>query len=745
MTSITPEYVVQLIQDIDRDKPVEVIEHAPVANANEYLQALEMAGKSKDDCLPLKNLFLKNKKDEFILVTALATTEISLKVLEKALNMGSGLRFASNELLQKVLGVTPGSVSPLCLAHNQQISAPDGKNTKLRVTFVMDAKCVNAGVPLAIHPLISTRSVIVPAPRIVAFAEGLGYGVETIDFGAAPGGTEGRRGGGETKLGLSVRKAGDFAQWYAEALTKGEMIEYYDVSGCYVLRPWAYAMWEGVRGFLDPRVRRMGAERAYFPLFVSEGALGREREHIAGFAPEVAWVTRAGRSALEQPVAVRPTSEAAIYPAFARWVRSHRDLPARVSQWCGVVRWEFSHPVPLIRAREFLWQEGHGAYRTEAEADAETLRALDLYRRVYEELLAVPCTKGRKTAKEKFAGAQYTTTVETFVTDAGRGCQGATSHQLGQKFGEMFGIRVEDAGGSMRTVWQNSWGISTRCIGIMVMTHGDNKGLVLPPRIAPTQVIIIPCGITSKTTEEETGRIYSTISTIESILTNTQEAADTPEDKDSYLEVHNKAIIRAKSDTRSFYTPGWRYNYWELKGVPLRIEIGPNEVNKFAMTLSVRHSGCKKLVYCYKEASSPAIDPEHVLSIIQSELQTIHYEMLNKAKQRRDKHTKVICDWKEFNIHLNNKCMMLSPWCGSEDCEDNIKLESSKASKVIVEEKAPSMGAKSLCIPYQYQKLIDDYNKGSNESIEYNVSKYKCISPSCTKSASYWTLFGRSY
>lgn len=280
-------------------------------------------------------------------------------------------------------------------------------------------------------------------------------------------------------------------------------------------------------------------------MFVSEKSLNREKDHIEGFSPEVAWVTKAGQSDLAEPIAVRPTSETVMYPYFATWIHSHRDLPLRLNQWCNVVRWEFKHPQPFLRTREFLWQEGHTCFLTKAEADVEVLQILDLYRRVYEELLAVPVIPGKKSEKEKFAGGLYTTTVEAFIPTTGRAIQGATSHCLGQNFSKMFEIMVDSEGKSREFVWQNSWGITTRTIGVMTMVHGDDKGLVLPPRVASIQVVIVPTGITVKTSAADREMISKKTLELCAIL--------------------KKGGIRCKADVRDNYTPGWKYNYWEVK------------------------------------------------------------------------------------------------------------------------------------------------------------------------------------
>lgn len=345
------------------------------------------------------------------------------------------------------------------------------------------------------------------------------------------------------------------------------MLDYYSVSGCYILKPWSYSIWEEIQTWFNAAIKELDVQNAYFPMFVSSKVLEREKDHIEGFSPEVAWVTRAGNSDLEEPIAIRPTSETAMYPCmyllaqlcislltrsidYAKWIKSHRDLPLKLNQWNSVVRWEFKNPQPFLRTREFLWQEGHTAHLTKTEADVEVRQILDLYRQVYEDLLAVPVIPGIKSEKEKFAGGLYTTTVEGFIPTSGRGIQAATSHCLGQNFSkpEMFNIFVEDPNDPTKGktyVWQNSWGLSTRTIGIMVMVHGDNQGLVLPPRVASIQVIVVPCGITAKSSDEQRAQINKACGELAQTLKN--------------------AGIRAKADLRDGYTPGYKFNDWEQK------------------------------------------------------------------------------------------------------------------------------------------------------------------------------------
>lgn len=314
----------------------------------------------------------------------------------------------------------------------------------------------------------------------------------------------------ETGLGISTSRDEDFGAWYSQVVVAGDLIDYYDISGCYILKPWAYAQWETLQEFFNKEIKALGVENCYFPMFVSASRLEAEKDHIEDFAPEVAWVTRSGNTDLEQPIAVRPTSETVMYPHYAQWIRSHRDLPLRLNQWCNVVRWEFKHPTPFIRSREFLWQEGHTAFRTKEECDVEVRQILDLYRRVYEEYLAIPVVPGKKSEKEKFAGGLYTTTVEAYVPGSGRGVQGATSHCLGQNFAKMFNIEYEDQQGGRSMVWQNSWGFTTRTLGVCYMVHGDDDGLVLPPKVAPIQAIVITIP-NSKITDEMKEKMNGTL------------------------------------------------------------------------------------------------------------------------------------------------------------------------------------------------------------------------------------------
>ncbi|KYO43573.1 bifunctional glutamate/proline--tRNA ligase isoform X2 [Alligator mississippiensis] len=502
----------------------------------------------------------------------------------------------------------------------------------------------------------------------------------------------------QTRLGLEAKKEENLADWFSQVITKSEMIEYYDVSGCYVLRPWAYAIWEAIRDFFDTEIKKLGVENCYFPMFVSQAALEKEKTHIADFAPEVAWVTRSGKTELAEPIAVRPTSETVMYPAYAKWVQSHRDLPIKLNQWCNVVRWEFKHPQPFLRTREFLWQEGHTAFATHEEAAEEVLQILDLYARVYEEFLAIPVVKGRKTEKEKFAGGDYTTTVEAYISASGRAIQGATSHHLGQNFSKMFEIVFEDPKkpGEKQFAYQNSWGITTRTIGVMTMIHGDNMGLVLPPRVACVQVIIIPCGITNSLSEEDKDALLKKCS--------------------DYLKRLLSVNIRVRADLRDNYSPGWKFNHWELKGVPIRLEVGPRDMKNHQF-VAVRRDTGQKLTFAEHEA-------EDKLSQI---LEEIHANLYNRAFEDLKNHMVVSNDMDDFQKELDSGKIVQIPFCGEIECEDWIKKTTARDQDL--EPGAPSMGAKSLCIPF---KPLCELQAGT-----------KCV---CGKNpAKFYTLFGRSY
>jgi len=505
-------------------------------------------------------------------------------------------------------------------------------------------------------------------------------------------------------LGIEAKKATQFPEWYQQVITRSDMLDYYDVSGCYILRPWAYRQWELVQSYLDDLIKKSGVLNAYFPIFVSQQALKKEEDAFNGFNAEVAWVTKSGKSDLSEPIAVRPTSETVMYSAFKNWVRSHRDLPLRVNQWCNVVRWEFKHPVPFIRTREFLWQEGHSVYATYEESEREVMEILGYYASVYEDLLAVPVMRGRKTEKEKFAGALFTTTVEAFIPTNGRAVQAATSHCLGQSFAKIFDITVENDKHEKQYVWQNSWGLTTRSLGVCTMVHGDDKGLVLPPRVAPVQVVFIPLRYkeTVEAVQHRAEQLFGAL-------------------KDSGIR-----CLLDDSDN----TGGWKYNHWEVRGVPLRIELGPRDLEKEVVVFVRRDTGAKETVTW-----------TNMISRAKEVLEDMQKSLFAHAKEERDKHIVRCTSWDEFMQSLIKRNMCLCPWCNKTSCEEDIKVRSQNdsitlaktnadAAAELAEEQATSLtgAAKSLCIPFEQPELPE---------------ATKCFA--CGEPAKCWCLFGRSY
>ncbi|KAL4068617.1 hypothetical protein V8B97DRAFT_1873260 [Scleroderma yunnanense] len=692
--------------------------HAETNSPASWREALQSTSSAPSSFELIKTLVYKPKTAKSavpvpVVVIARDETETSSSALAKRLGLKE-LRLASEELLDEFFKLDKNSLSLLAL-NNESFS---------KVITVIDSSISTSSTPFAIHALSSSTTIFLSGTDILAYLKSLetdDLKVQDVDFAAlkteqptvAPAGNAGAGAAkekedakieGAVQIAIGVKKEVDFSAWYQNVLLKADMLEYYSVSGCYILRPWSYSIWEEIQNYFNKHIKAMGVQNTSFPMFVSAKVLEREKDHIEGFSPEVAWVTRAGSSELEEPIAIRPTSETVMYPYYAKWIKSHRDLPLKLNQWNNVVRWEFKHPQPFLRTREYLWQEGHTAHLTKEEADKEVLDILELYRRVYEELLAVPMIKGVKSEKEKFAGALYTTTVEGFIPTSGRGIQAGTSHCLGQNFSrpEMFNIVVEDPNDSNGKlyVWQNSWGLSTRTIGVMVMVHGDNQGLVLPPRVAMVQVVVVPCGITAKTKDTERNKINDAC----------DELAKSLED----------VGIRAKADLREGYTPGYKFNDWEQKGVPLRLEIGPNDLAK-QQTLSVRRDtgGKAPIPLTELKAAVPQL------------LEIIHRDMYTKALNEYNSRLKEVTRWEDFVPTLDNKCIAVIPWCEEESCEDDIKERSARSAEP-QDERAPSAGAKSLAIPFEQERFTP-----------LEPGKSKCVA--CGKNAKRWVMFGRSY
>ncbi len=499
---------------------------------------------------------------------------------------------------------------------------------------------------------------------------------------------------GKQKFGMTVKKLENFSEWYIQVVTRGELIDYYDIKGCFILRPSAMHIWSSIRRYFDDAIMKMGVQECSFPMLVTKRNLELEKSHLANFNPELAWVTKCGEKILEEPVALRPTSETIMYPSFAKWIKSYRDLPLRLNQWCSVMRWEVRSTLPFIRGREFLWQEGHMAFYCEDDAKEETYRILEIYERIYRDLLAVPVTKGIKSRKETFGGAEYTYSIEAFIPGSGKGIQAATSHYLGRNFAEIFGISVEtESGGPEKEfVFQNSWGMTTRSIGIAAMMHSDDMGFVCPPRVALIQVVVIMCGIKSNTTAEERALLESYA-------------------KDAFGIV--KKHCRAHFDERDNISPGYKFNHWEIRGVPLRMEIGFRDMANGTVCIVRRDTRDKFAVRL------DSLDTE----IVQV-LDKMHHDMYTNAKRKIDERIVEVNEMDAFRNALERNCMGLVPWCEETRCEDEI----TENTTIYGDDKTVLvMGAKSLCIPIDGKKC----------------ENHVCLN--CGKSAKSFTLFGRSY
>ncbi|KAI5190275.1 prolyl-tRNA synthetase [Nematocida minor] len=491
------------------------------------------------------------------------------------------------------------------------------------------------------------------------------------------------------KFSIESTREKDFPKWFKETITKGEILEYHDINGCYVLRPSGFFIWNTIKLYFTQKIDTMDVKEAYFPMLVSSACLEKEKEHLANFAPEVAWITECGGKPLEKPVAIRPTSEVIMYPYFSKWIQSYRDLPLKLNQWCNILRWETTQTMPFVRGREFLWQEGHTAHFTREEADKEVFEILDLYKDVYKNLLAVPVIKGTKSKKETFAGADYTTTVEVFIPSTGKGIQAATSHSLGTNFSTMFDITVEDPSnpGSFMPVFQNSWGLSTRSIGVAILVHSDDRGLVVPPKVSSVQVVLVPCGFSKKVPEEMRQKVIEEIEKIEKNL---------------------KALgIRAKADLAQNISHGQKFNQWEARGVPLRVELGPKDLEENSAYLSWRIDKTKKKVSL-----------DGIAKNIQENLDNIHDTMYETAKIQRDSSKIHASSIEELNAALHNKKMATMAWCGTESCEDGIKKateERDKHGTVLM------AGAKSLCIPFSEKKPVGKCSACSNDAMHMGL------------------------
>ena len=436
-------------------------------------------------------------------------------------------------------------------------------------------------------------------------------------------------------------KKSNFSKWYTEVIQKADLVDYGPVSGTMVMKPNSYSIWESIQNYLDIRFKRDGVRNAYFPMLIPERLLLKESKHIEGFAPEVAWVTHAGKSKLKERLAIRPTSETIIYDSYSKWIRSWKDLPLRLNQWVNVIRWEFKHPTPLLRTREFLWQEGHSVFATKEEADKEATKMSKMYRDTYEKLMAVPVLEGLKSEKEKFAGADYSISLETLMPD-GKLIQACTSHHLGQNFSKPFKISFLDKNEKRVYGWQNSWGFTTRSIGIMLAIHGDDKGLIIPPRIAPNKLVIVP--IIFKKDKDKVMNVAQKIK--------------------SNLSKYNPIL-----DDREGYSPGWKFNEWEIKGIPVRVEIGPRDVEKRQAVVVRRDTNEKKIVKLTKLESE-----------IQNILKQIQNNLFNSAKARLTESIVNVSTLSELKKVVSNGKIARVYWCGSPKVEDEIKKKTGAKS-----------------------------------------------------------------
>ncbi len=444
----------------------------------------------------------------------------------------------------------------------------------------------------------------------------------------------------------------DFAQWYTDVVRKADLIDYSSVRGSMIIRPYGYAIWENIKNELDSMIKETGHENVYMPLFIPESLLQREKDHIEGFAPEVAWVTHGGEEELTERLCVRPTSEILFCEHYKNIIHSYRDLPKLYNQWANVVRWEKTTR-PFLRTLEFLWQEGHTCHVDAQDAQEETTRMLNVYASLCEDILAIPVIKGTKTEKEKFAGADFTYTIESLMHD-GKALQSGTSHYLGDGFAKAFGIQYSDQNGDLQYVHQTSWGLTTRIIGAMIMVHGDNRGLVVPPKVAPTQVMIVP------------------------IAQHKEGVLDFAYDLKDQLSASVRVGIDA-SDKK----PGWKFNEYEMKGIPLRLEVGPKDIEKEQVVLVRRDTGEKLF--------TPLKDLENTISQL---LDEIHNNLLRKAQQLREDRTSVALTFSEFKDQLENQPGFIKAmWCGKTSCEEQIKEKTSATSR---------------CIPFEQEKLAEE-------------------------------------
>lgn len=444
----------------------------------------------------------------------------------------------------------------------------------------------------------------------------------------------------------------DFAQWYTDIVIRAGLADYVDIKGFMAIKPYGFAIWENIQKYADEEFKKLGVKNLYLPLLIPEDLLNKEKEHVKGFAPEVAWVTQGGDQKLENRFCLRPTSETLFSTLYAKWTKSWRDLPMIFNQWCNVIRWE-KETKPFLRTREFLWQEGHTVHETAQEARDLTLKMLAVYKKLVETKLAIPVLQGEKSETEKFAGAENTYSIETLMHD-GRALQAGTSHYFGQNFSRPFGIKFISRKEKEEFAYQTSWGISTRLIGAIIMAHGDNRGLKLPPRIAPIQIVIVPISQSKEEVMDQSRKLFNLL----------------------------KKKFRVELDERDNYTPGYKYNDWEMKGVPIRIEIGPRDVSDNQCIVVERDSGDKTAI----KLDGIELKLKEILDNIQS-------RMFEDSRKNMVKRTFSVTSLVEFIEKINKKQGYIKAmWCGQKECEAEIKEKT---------------GARSRCIPFKQEKISD--------------------------------------
>lgn len=456
----------------------------------------------------------------------------------------------------------------------------------------------------------------------------------------------------------------DFPQWYTDVILKSELVDYGPVKGTMVIRPYGYEIWEIIQKELDNRIKATGHKNAYFPLFIPESFLMKEAEHVEGFAPEVCLVTHVGKEKLNENLVVRPTSETIICDMYSKWINSWRDLPVLINQWANVVRWEKTTR-PFLRTSEFLWQEGHTVHRTPEEAQEETLKMLGVYEEFMSTVLAIPVLTGRKTEKEKFAGAVATYSMEAMMHD-GKSLQAGTSHNLGQNFAKAFDIKFLDKDNTHKMPYQTSWGTTTRLIGAIIMVHGDQRGLKLPPMVAPVQAVVIPIAAFKEGVTEKAEEIYSAL---------------------------KAAGIRVELDDRD-NSPGWKFNEWEMKGAPLRIEIGPKDIAAGVCQIARRDTSEKT-----------AVSLSETVGAAEKLLKEIQANMLAQATEFLNSHIKVVSNTEELFSAVENKNFAKTMWCGDRACEEKIKEIAQATSRVMPFDQTP-VGDKCVCCGKKADKVI---------------------------------------